>query len=351
MIDALYFDLRAFLMLLAYVRSVETEICGIGRLQRDQFDICHITDIRILPQIVGGADANVTAEDMEKFFEDITEDERPEWCFNWHTHPTFSTNPSSIDLKNYTNLNDLFEVLVPFIFNQKGEYNGYVYHSHPVRQNMAVNRIWIYEWRKHYKKLGYEFDSANQVKFIEAMFAMQDIKLSEEDKMFVLDDVELKVKTRPAVQSTYTPPAGGQTRWGGHFPGSRDLPDVGYGSHRGSSIVQHEGGSYDQNEIDDQDFIAGGTDTRGLYHTNPHNWPLKNIIEEMADYDFDFHKTMRSFFGRVDNKNVEFSIREAKDFLCSVMSMSNISDSEVFSDDDDFQLQVALQLGGQQGNT
>ena len=201
MFDCLLFSEYAFLKWWTYARSVTTEICGIGRIERDQFDIPFVSDIAILPQVVGGADANVTAADMEAFFGSIeNEEERKEWCFNWHTHPTFATNPSATDLNNYKTLSELFEVLVPMIVNNKGEYNGWVYHSHPVKHTMELKNIWIYEWREHYASIGKTYDTSNQVRFILDLMKITGTGLTQEDAEAIKEDVAGKCRARAVPQ-------------------------------------------------------------------------------------------------------------------------------------------------------
>ncbi len=202
----LLFEAKAFLTLFEYARSVSTEICGIGRIQKDDFDIARVTQIAILPQEVGGADANVTATEMEAFFETIPEDERKEWCFNWHTHPTFSTSPSAVDLANYNNMNDLFDVFVPMIINKKGEYNAYSYYSFPTKMFGEIKKVFIYEMRENLEKFDKLSSQKDQIPVIEAVFEMLNLpqfKLSEEEKAFIFEEVTQKVHSRNNYAKAY----------------------------------------------------------------------------------------------------------------------------------------------------
>jgi len=194
--NCLLFEAKAFLKLMEYARGVKTEICGIGRLEKDQFDIPRITDIAILPQIAGGADANVTAADMEVFFQSVPENEREEWCFNWHTHPNFATSPSGTDNTNYNNMSQMFDLFVPMILNHAGEYTGFVYHSYPIKMFGPIKKIFIYELREHVSKFSSVIDQKGQIPFIETLLAMTNTQLSAEEKASIFDEITQKVSQR-----------------------------------------------------------------------------------------------------------------------------------------------------------
>ncbi len=204
MMDALLIDLKAFQKLWYYVNCVKTEICGIGKIERDNLDFNHVTDIIILPQEVGSVDANVTPEDMQAFFETIPDAEKTKWCFHWHTHPTFSPTPSGTDLNNWARLIQDFYHFVPCIFSQDGRWTGRVHNDFPVRGHYEIENIWIYEFRKKWDKLGKRLKKEDQIPFLINALEMHNLTMTQEEIDWCAFEVEAKVKKKAYVAPVYS---------------------------------------------------------------------------------------------------------------------------------------------------
>lgn len=321
MFDCLLFDAKAFLKLWYYVTSVETEICGIGRIEKDQGDIAHVTDIIILPQVVGGVDANVTAEDMQQFFNNggIKDEESPQWCFHWHTHPKFSVSPSNVDLPNWKTLSDMFEVFVPMIFNHYGEYHGSIYHKHPIAANFEFKNIWLYEYRHMYKRIGNRFNQQSQVVAMLGMLEMIGVELTEEEIEFLKNEVATKVKKKQGVpeksqNQNWRP----QQNW---FQNSVTSAQSNLDRAIQKNLITGQSqsaicsGVIDEDEVDrlmqegyydsfigdeSENFTSGslgrGGKQKGL--DSPFNWTKDKLIEEAADYDYVWDQSTQTFHQR-----------------------------------------------------
>lgn len=308
MLDAILFDKKALLYLWQYVMSVDTEICGLGRIQKDQFDMSHVTDIIILPQEVGSVDANVTASDMEKFFEGIPDEQKPEWCFHWHTHPTFSTTPSHTDLNNWKHLTELFDVFVPMIFNQYGEYDARAYHSSPVKGYYEFKNIWLYEWRKRYNNMGRKFGHKNQIEFILAMIEMQDEGLTAEDIAFIKNEVATKVKKKETypqyggVQGGHARTAANLQRHPNNYHQNGRNPanyqqNQNLTSGRTSRFVGDEEywDALMQEQENDDAFISHSSETGGDSN-DPFQWTVIKVIAEAVDNDYHYDDKTETFY-------------------------------------------------------
>lgn len=56
---------------------------------------------------------------------------------------------------------------------------------------------------------------------------------------------------------------------------------------------------------------------------SPHNWSLAQITEAMEEMDFDFDEEKRRFMGVIEGKQVLWDLREAKQFLASMVFQEN----------------------------
>lgn len=307
MSSSLLFESKAFLKLMEYARGVKTEICGVGRIEKDQFGISRVTDIAIMPQEVGGVDANVTASDMEAFFQTIPEENREEWCFNWHTHPTFSTNPSGTDLSNYKNMGELFDIFVPMIVSHAGEYSAFVYHSQPINIIAPVSNIFIYELREHVQKFSRSINQKDQIPFIESILSITGAALTAEEKAVIFDEITQKVSQRAAYY------------WGGSYQPYAANNKYSYGNYqhydrRGNNKnklnrhphVLKDFKRLDFNRVESEKIIIPGEvgkkkEKKSLLlesqieEINACGWTEDKLLEHMASIGYEYDKSWQCF--------------------------------------------------------
>lgn len=128
------------------------EINGLGRIQNDNFGIPYVSEVVILPQEVTGAHANISVEEIEKFYDSKPEEERAEWCFQWHSHVNMGTGPSGTDENDWNGLIQLIPNLTVMIINRQRQYTARQYCRFPVTGHFPITKIWPIEAKKYRKE-------------------------------------------------------------------------------------------------------------------------------------------------------------------------------------------------------
>lgn len=195
MLDTLLFSAEAIQDMWHYALNGPNnkEIGGIGRIQKDQFDIPYVSDVIILKQEVTAGHFNTKVEDIMAFFETIPEEQHPEWNFQWHSHVKMKTNPSETDLKNYKGFIELFDQFVPMIVNHYGEWSGWIYNSGPVAGMYPYNKIWVYEMKDHYYNSKMRFKQEDQYRTLEYILEAAGLGISKEREQYIKDQIKEKV--------------------------------------------------------------------------------------------------------------------------------------------------------------
>jgi hypothetical protein len=92
------FKFAAFKKFRAYIHSVETEISGFGRVEKDGDNLI-ITDVRIFPQIVSGSHTVMDARALAAFWDEliVAGEDIGKWKLWWHSHVNMAALFSSTD--------------------------------------------------------------------------------------------------------------------------------------------------------------------------------------------------------------------------------------------------------------
>lgn len=221
MLDTLFFTAEAIQDMWSYCLNNEKEIGGIGRIQRDEFDVPYVSQVIILPQEVTSTYFNITEADVRAFFQTIPEEQHPEWCFQWHSHVKMACNPSGTDLQNYKGFIELFDIFVPMIINQKGEWSGWIYNSFPLAGKYEFSNIWVYELKDQYVQSVNRFPKDQQYKVLEYLLDAFGLAITKEREDFIKAEIAKKVTERKV---TYTPTHPSAGYYSGNYGHNRVHP-------------------------------------------------------------------------------------------------------------------------------
>lgn len=154
MLTCLFFSQQALSDLRYYVANCPgvNEITGIGRICKDGDGTPHVSEVRIYKQTVSPGLAKAEGQTIDEFLEDIPQEQWPEWSFQWHSHPTFGTDPSGTDTTDYAELQDTWGTTTVMIFNRKDEFWGGHYTAQPVAGSFAFTKIWPAELKRFWKR-------------------------------------------------------------------------------------------------------------------------------------------------------------------------------------------------------
>lgn len=134
----LLFTTVAWVKMQALVQGTNTEIGWHGLVTRMKDNVFIITDIVLYPQIIASTTVTTDTDAYGKWCCDLTPEECNHMRFQGHSHPSFSTSPSGVDLAYYESIlstlrNDEFYIFV--IMNKKGEMSVLLY-------DLATNAIY-----------------------------------------------------------------------------------------------------------------------------------------------------------------------------------------------------------------
>lgn len=101
--ETLEFTEEAWVKINAYINVVgNLEITGLGRIEDGL-----ITDVIILPQLVEPAHAECGETAIGDFLMSLSDEERPLWTLDWHSHVNMGVFASPEDKGNYLIMNEL----------------------------------------------------------------------------------------------------------------------------------------------------------------------------------------------------------------------------------------------------
>lgn len=118
----------------AYVRSVNTEIAGMGKAKVGDDGNIMLLDVAIYEQEVTGGTADLSSEALAKFQTELIQNgESPkDWIVWWHSHADMSAFFSSRDTSTIDSSNE-FQYLVSLVVNRKRERKARVDTYRPFR--------------------------------------------------------------------------------------------------------------------------------------------------------------------------------------------------------------------------
>lgn len=111
---------EAYIKLMCYINLVgDYEVNGFGRVIDDK-----IVDFKILQQTVNRSTVLANEQSIFKFMSQTPRDQLKEWILDWHSHVTFSPEPSRTDLSNYELMKELRgnQQFPYLIINKYGQY-------------------------------------------------------------------------------------------------------------------------------------------------------------------------------------------------------------------------------------
>ena len=205
-VDHLFFSYEALTDILMYCDAAgNDEICGIGRVVPDAGDILYVKEIKILPQDVSSGTVLVKEEDLTPFFENLPEGHKPEeWCFNWHSHVNMGVSPSGTDTDNYAKFNEMFDLFIPAIFNKKNQFNAWAYWQKPIAVYHKIDKIWLHELKKDYRKiaqLGLNPNQDQMIPFLLYMAEKEGLRITDERREFIKEEVRVNVRKKYAASN------------------------------------------------------------------------------------------------------------------------------------------------------
>lgn len=121
---------KAYLRMLQLVQDYPTEIGWYGLVDRIDETTFKVYDVKVCKQYVDGAKVDTEDEDTLEFFNSLTDEEAEHMHFQAHSHVNMSTNASTIDLQNQTDVIKNMGKTGFYIFqiwNKSLDINSYVY--------------------------------------------------------------------------------------------------------------------------------------------------------------------------------------------------------------------------------
>lgn len=126
------FTPAAFAKMTMLVQKFDTEIAWHGVVTRSEADptVFTISDIIVYPQVVSGSTVNTDQEEYTKWLFGLDDDTFNNLKMQGHSHVSFSTSPSAVDLTHQSKILEQVEDGMFYIFmiwNKKYEHNIKIY--------------------------------------------------------------------------------------------------------------------------------------------------------------------------------------------------------------------------------